>query len=200
MHRIDEIKRRLSVLENRLTIKNEIIRGESLFDELNRRLHTIEEAIKSYKKPVDNLKKVDIDHALSLLTKFEEKLGITSNLNPDAPQPKESRPLKYEVNFLKSIHGNAIRTGSRMLIKIRGAKSVSCGIYKDGALIMVNQSHKNDEDKNESTTSFLLKKRRVTSLGLRRNLTPGTYELKTWFYLESTKEQGMYKDQFEITP
>lgn len=196
-HQVDKIRRRLSVLENRLNISNTITRTELFAKEITRRLDTILFSLEELPINEEKLSQKDYDKILKTLYEYEAKLGITSNKNPDAPPPKEKRELKYEVNFHKSEFGNAIRTGTKMLIKVRGAKSVSAGIYKNGNLILANQSHAKDEDKNTETVSFLLKRRR---LGIKVNLKLGTYLLHIWFWNKKTGEQGTYKDEFEITP
>lgn len=202
-HQIEEIRRRLSVLETRLDITTSYPRVfNSLYEELDSRIKGIETALElKTTQPIEpEVTQEYIKSLFDLLVKFETKVGITGNKNPDAPEPREIRPLKYEVNFTKGINGNSIRTGSKLLIKIRGAKSVSCGLYKEGSLILANQSHNNDDDKNTETTNLLLKKRRLTRLGFQSNLDPGTYVLKTWFWVQETGEQGTYTDEFEIIP
>lgn len=200
VHRIDEIKRRLSVLEKRLDLTNSTSREEPLTSEITRRLDVIKNTINE--KPTDGtlLTELDVTKILQTLEEYESLLQITGNINPDAPPRKEQRELKYEVNFHKSEFGNAIRTGQKMLIRVAGAESVSAGIYKNGNLILAKQSSKRDEDKNTETVSFLLKRRRRTRLGIKINLDLGTYLLHTWFWNEKTGKQGTYKDEFEITP
>lgn len=102
---------------------------------------------------------------------------------------------KYQTNFVKTRFGNGIRTGTELLVRIRGAEVVTGKLSYKGKLLMIDQSHAKDEDKDVETINFKLK----TGYRMwRKNLTPGTYELHLWFYDEDSGERGLYRDKFEI--
>lgn len=103
---------------------------------------------------------------------------------------------KYQTNFIKTKLGNGIKTGTELLVKIRGAEVVTGKISYNGQLLMIDQSSKFDEDKDASTINFKLKHRRFKIFNY--NLPLGTYELHLWFYDRDSGERGLYKDRFEI--
>lgn len=107
-----------------------------------------------------------------------------------------SNEKKYQTNFVKGIHGNSIKTGTTLLVKIRGAKVITGKISYRGILLLINQSHDNDEDNNSTTIQFKLKHRRFRLFNY--NLPLGEYTLHLWFYDESSGERGLYKDVFQI--
>lgn len=104
---------------------------------------------------------------------------------------------KFQTNFIKTDMGNGIKIGTELIVKIRNATSVTGKISHNGKLLIIDQSHANDEDKDTETINFILK--RKTRFWQRTpNLPPGTYELHLWFWIKSTNEQGKYRDKFEI--
>lgn len=195
-HRVDEIKRRLSVLEKRLGIKNVIDREEVIEVELNRRLTAIKNEIN--KIPIDEkgLTESEMNQMLQELSDYESIIGITGNKNPDSPPTRAEKEAKYQVNFIRSEFGNAIHTGEELIVRIKGADSVSGYISLNGSKIQLDQSHENDEDKDAETINFLLKRKSIHLIT--RNLRVGTYLLHVWFWDKDTKQQGYYKEEFEI--
>jgi len=103
---------------------------------------------------------------------------------------------KYQTNFAKTDGGNGIKTGTKLLVRIRGAETVTGKISYKGQLLMIDQSHANDEDKDSSTINFKLKHRRFRLFNY--NLPLGEYELHLWFYNKDSGERGLYRDKFEI--
>lgn len=103
---------------------------------------------------------------------------------------------KYQTNFVKSIHGNSVKTGTTLLVKIRGAKVITGKISYRGKLLLINQSHDNDEDNDTTTIQFKLKHRRFRLFNY--NLPLGEYTLHLWFYDENSGERGLYRDVFQI--
>ncbi len=103
---------------------------------------------------------------------------------------------KYQTNFIKTQHGNSIKSGDELLIKIRGAEVVTGKISHKGKLLMIDQSHAKDEDNDASTINFKLRKR--SRLWRTVGLPPGTYELHLWFYDRDSGERGGYRDKFQI--
>lgn len=196
-HRVDEIKRRLSVLENRLEIKNTINRTEELEVELNRRLLSIKNKINEMPIEDKGLTELEINQMLQELSDYESLIGITGNKNPDAPLTREEKEAKYQVNFIKSSFGNAIHTGKELIVRIKGAESVSGYIAdSNGNKIQVDQSHEKDEDNDAETINFKLK--RKSRHFVTRNLRVGTYLLYVWFWDKDTNQQGYYKEEFQI--
>lgn len=107
-----------------------------------------------------------------------------------------SNEKKYQTNFVKGIHGNIIKTGITLLVKIRGAESITGKISHKGKLLLINQSHDNDEDNDSTTIQFKLKHRRFKIFNY--NLPLGEYTLYVWFYDEDSGERGFYRDVFKI--
>lgn len=103
---------------------------------------------------------------------------------------------KYQTNFVKTLKGNGIKTGTKLLVRIRGAEVVTGKISHKGQLLLIDQSHANDEDKDASTINFKLKHRRFKIF--KYNLPLGEYELHLWFYDQDSGERGLYRDKFEI--
>lgn len=104
---------------------------------------------------------------------------------------------KYQTNFVKTAKGNGIKTGTELLVRIRGAETVTGKLSYKGQLLMIDQSHASDEDNDSETINFKLKHRRFRMF--KYNLPLGTYELHIWFYDEDSGERGLYRDKFEIT-
>lgn len=107
---------------------------------------------------------------------------------------------KYQTNFIKTKHGNGIKSGEELLVKIRGAEVVTGKISHKGKLLLIDQSHAKDEDNDASTINFKLRKRsrffgRLRTVGFQ----PGVYELHLWFYDQDSGERGLYRDKFVIT-
>jgi len=195
-HRIDEIKRRLSVLEKRLDIVNPKNRTEGIEAELKRRLDTIKNKINVIPIDEKGLTESEMSQMLQELTDYESIIGITGNKNPDSPPTKAEKEAKYQVNFIRSAFGNAIHTGEELIIRIKGAESVSGYISMNGKKIQVDQSHEKDEDNDAETINFLLKRKSVNLIT--RNLRVGTYLLHVWFWDKDTNQEGYYKEEFEI--
>ena len=105
---------------------------------------------------------------------------------------------KYQTNFVKTRNGNGIKTGTELLVRIRGAEVVTGKISHKGQLLIIDQSHDNDEDKDASTINFKLKHRRFKIF--KYNLPLGEYELHLWFYDQDSGERGLYRDKFVIIP
>jgi len=103
---------------------------------------------------------------------------------------------KYQTNFIKTQHGNGIKSGDELLVKIRGAEVVTGKVSYKGKLLMIDQSHAKDEDNDASTINFKLRKR--SRLWKTVGLDRGTYELHIWFYDEDSGERGLYRDKFQI--
>jgi len=103
---------------------------------------------------------------------------------------------KYQTNFVRTPYGNGIKTGTELIVKIRGAEVVTGKISHKGRLLMIDQSHANDEDKDASTINFKLKHRKYKIL--KYNLPLGEYELHLWFYDKDSGERGLYRDKFQI--
>ena len=103
---------------------------------------------------------------------------------------------KYQTNFKKTQWGNGIKTGTELLVRVKGAETVTGKLSYKVALLMIDQSHANDEDKDAETINFKLKHRRFRMF--KYNLPLGTYELHIWFYDEDSGERGLYKDEFQI--
>jgi len=99
---------------------------------------------------------------------------------------------KYQTNFVKGLHGNSVKTGTKLL----GAKSIAGKISYHGKLLIINQSHDKDEDNDSTTIQFNLKHRRFRLFNY--NLPLGKYELHLWFYDEDSGETGHYRDVFQI--
>lgn len=104
---------------------------------------------------------------------------------------------KYQTNFVKTSKGNGIKTGTELIIRIRGAETVTGKLSYKGQLLMIDQSHAKDEDNDAETINFKLKHRRFRLFNY--NLPAGTYELHIWFYNEDSGERGLYRDKFEVT-
>lgn len=195
-HRIDEIKRRLSVLEKKLEIVNTKKRTEGIEEELNRRLLVIKNTIDEIPIEDKGLTETELNKMLQDLSDYESIIGITGNINPDSPPTRAEKEAKYQVNFIRSEFGNAIHTGEELIVRIKGAESVSGYISLNSNKIQLDQSHENDEDKDAETINFLLKRKSVHFLT--RNLRVGTYLLHVWFWDKDTNQQGYYKEEFEI--
>ena len=106
--------------------------------------------------------------------------------------------VKYETNFEKFPGGNGIKEGSELIIKIHGAEVVT-GQIRDvkNRIITIDQSHKNDEDKDAQTINMKLKRRRW--LGLKNdNLPAGKYVLIVWYFDNDTMMGGSFTDKFLI--
>ena len=134
---------------------------------------------------------------------FEHEIEITKLqsaknviLTPEKIQEFVANGEKYQTNFVKTLTGNGIRTGTELKIKIRGAEIVTGKISYKGALLIIDQSHANDEDKDASTINFKLKHRRYKIF--KYNLPLGEYTLHLWFYDQDSGERGTYTDKFEI--
>jgi len=176
-HQKEEIKRRLSVLENRLGITNNPPRNETFYNEITRRIANIEDSIKN---PPPEFTEKTLDEIIKKLEGFESQIGLTGNINPDAPIPKSIQESSFETNFItiEGIGNGIKRDNKNLRIKIPGATWISGGIYKDNSLIIGGQSHKADEDKDASTIIFILRKRRLSRLRLRAKLNRGLYQVK----------------------
>ncbi len=199
-HRIEEIKRRLSVLEKRLEITPNNIRGEPAYDEITRRLAKIKSVIHTVEVD-DDLSTIQFNTVFENLERYELQLNITGNKNPDAPPTRPVRkPYKSNFKKLEGI-GNAIITGDRLTITIPGAEWISGAIYRNNLPYIAGQSHKNDEDNNAETITFLLKKRKITRLGFRVAVITGKYQLKLRYGGKSfSSYYNGYNDEFEILP
>jgi len=107
-----------------------------------------------------------------------------------------SNSKKYQTNFIPTDRGNGIKSGTELLVRIRGAKVVTGKISQKGQLLIIDQSHAKDEDNDTETINFKLKHRRFKIFNY--NLPPGEYELHLWFYDEVSGERGLYTDKFDI--
>jgi len=127
-----------------------------------------------------------------------DKLESLSNkvITKDKIKSIVSNGEKYQTNFIKTKHGNGIKSGDELLVKIRGAEVVTGKISHKGKLLMIDQSHAKDEDNDASTINFKLRKR--SRLWRTVGLQPGTYELHLWFYDKDSGERGLYRDKFQI--
>lgn len=105
---------------------------------------------------------------------------------------------KYQTNFYKTRYGNGIKTGTKLIIKVKNAKVITAKLSHKGQLLIINQSHSKDEDNDASTISIKLKHRRFRLFNY--NLPLGQYELHIWFYDQDSGERGLYRDKFEIVP
>ena len=103
---------------------------------------------------------------------------------------------KYQTNFIRTSKGNGIKTGTELLVRVKGAEIVTGKISFRGKLLMIDQSYKRDEDNDAETINFKLKHRRYKIF--KYNLPLGTYELHLWFYDEDSGERGLYRDKFEV--
>ena len=103
---------------------------------------------------------------------------------------------KYQANFVKTRHGNGIKSGTELIVKVRGAEVVTGKLSKNGKLLIIDQSHKNDEDRNGETINFRLK--RKNRFWPNSHLPTGMYELHIWFYNAKSGERGLYRDKFFI--
>ena len=102
---------------------------------------------------------------------------------------------KYQTNFVKTGKGNGIKSGTELLVRIRGAEIVTGKLSYRNKLLMIDQSHDKDEDNDAETINFKLK---TGSRLWRKNLRLGTYELHLWFYDQDSGERGLYRDKFHI--
>ncbi len=127
-----------------------------------------------------------------------DKLELPTNkiLTKEKIKDFISNGEKYQTNFNKTRHGNGIKTGTKLTIKVRSAEVITAKISHNGQLLIINQSHSKDEDNDGSTISIKLKHRRFRLFNY--NLPLGTYELHIWFYDEDSGERGLYRDKFEI--
>lgn len=103
---------------------------------------------------------------------------------------------KYQANFIKTSKGNAIKTGTELLVRVKGAETVTGKLSYKGQLLIIDQSHDKDEDNDAETINFKLKHRRFRMFNYKLPL--GTYELHIWFYDKDSGERGLYRDRFEI--
>jgi len=134
---------------------------------------------------------------------FEQDIRLTtieskSNhvLTPQKIDAIISDGTKYQTNFVKTRYGNGIKTGTELLVRIRGAETVTGKLSYKGQLLMIDQSHSRDEDNDGETINFKLKHRRFRLFNY--NLPLGTYELHLWFWNKATGERGLYRDRFQI--
>ncbi len=122
---------------------------------------------------------------------------IHNQSHPDIPigtmKPANS---KYQTNFIKGPKGNSISQGTQLIVKIKGAESVTGRISRNGRVLMIDQSTETDEDNNTETINFLLKAR--YRICFKRNLPKGKYTLFTWWWDKETMASGTYEDEFEI--
>lgn len=103
---------------------------------------------------------------------------------------------KYQTNFFKGSRGNSIRKGDELIIRIKGADSVTGRISIRGRVEMVDQSTKVDEDNDIETINFKLRKRfRIFG---KRDLPKGAYQLLVWWWDKETQRTGTYSDEFQI--
>ena len=133
----------------------------------------------------------DNDIRLDKLESFHNKV-----LTKEKIKEFVSNGEKYHTNFIKTSRGNGIKTGTELIVRIRGAETVAGQIFHKGQLLIVDQSHKHDEDKDTETINFKLKHRRFKIF--KYNLPLGTYRLHLWFHDEDSDEKGTYTDRFEI--
>jgi len=103
---------------------------------------------------------------------------------------------KYQTNFVKTVRGNGIKTGTELQVRVRGAETVTGKLSYRGQLLIIDQSHDKDEDNDAETINFKLKHRRFRLF--KYNFPVGTYELHIWFYDKDTGERGLYRDKFEV--
>lgn len=108
---------------------------------------------------------------------------------------KFSNSRHYESNLTRSKFGPSILSGNMLLIKVRDADSIILKLTRDNKIIQVDQSHKNDEDKDPSTANLLLKRKYK---GVTENLPTGKYKLFIWYYSSGTGRTGNYKHDFYI--
>jgi len=111
------------------------------------------------------------------------------------------RGPKYTTNFIKTKHGNGIKQGQELIIRIRNAEVVTGRIYdpKTNKTYQIDQSHSNDEDKDAETTNFTLKSRiHQRAIAPDYFLPIGEYFLLTWWWDNDTMRGGTYKDKFVI--
>jgi len=129
------------------------------------------------------------DHETRII-KLEDKAGL---LPPNVSH--ENR--QYSTNFFQGQKGNSIEQGDELVIKVKGAESVS-GILKDlkGYPIIIDQSHKFDEDNNAETINFKLKHRRFRLFNY--NLPKGEYILTVKWWDKDTQREGGFTDKFAI--
>jgi hypothetical protein len=109
--------------------------------------------------------------------------------------PKDS---KYQTNFKKYPQGNGIEEGSELIVRIKGAETVTGQLRgAQNQVIQIDQSHAYDEDNDAETVNFVLKTKRWG--GLRNNnLPPGVYTLICWFWDNDVMTGGSYTDKFII--
>lgn len=111
------------------------------------------------------------------------------------------RGPKYTTNFLKTRDGNGIPQGEELIVRVRGAEVVTGRLYdpKTKKTYQIDQSHKNDEDKDEETTNFSLKSKLHPGASAPNYHLPwGEYVLLTWWFDYDTMRGGTYKDKFVI--
>ena len=87
---------------------------------------------------------------------------------------------KYQTNFKKTRWGNGIKTGTELLVRVKGAETVTGKLSYKGQLLIIDQSHDKDEDNDAETINFKLKHRRFRMFNYKLPL--GKYELHIWFY------------------
>ena len=83
-----------------------------------------------------------------------------------------------------------------MLTFLNGEALYDFETDRGGKLLLINQSHDNDEDNDTTTIQFKLKHRRFRLFNY--NLPLGEYTLHLWFYDENSGERGLYRDVFQI--
>lgn len=134
---------------------------------------------------------------------FEHEIEITKlqsaknvELTPQKIKDFISNGEKYQTNFVKTLKGNGIKTGTELKVRIKGAGTVTGKISYKGQLLMIDQSHNKDEDNDAETINFKLKHRRFKIF--KYNLPLGTYELHLWFHNPETLERGLYRDKFQV--
>ena len=111
------------------------------------------------------------------------------------------RAPKYTTNFIKTDKGNGLKFGMDLTIRVRGAAVVTGRIYdaKNNKTYQIDQSHKNDKDKDAETTQFSLKtKLHPDAKAPGYNLPPGEYMIFTWWFSYKTMRGGTYRDKFVI--
>lgn len=109
--------------------------------------------------------------------------------------PKDS---KYQTNFQKYPKGNGILEGEELIVRIKGAETVTGQIRgPQNQVIQIDQSHDFDEDNDAETVNFILKSKRWAGLK-KNNLPPGGYTLICWFWDNDVMKGGSYTDKFLI--
>ena len=134
-------------------------------------VESVKEEIIDIKKRLDALERGQHDQGL----KIEQQKNEVENFTKGPEEFRHSHN-KYQTNFIRGPSGNGISRGSELLVKIKGADSVTGRIAQHGRLIMVDQSTERDEDNDIETINFKLKEK-TPFYKSAKDLPPGDYEL-----------------------